>query len=399
MKVSVLRESRPGEHRVALVPDVVRELVDKHGLQVVVEQGAGEGSHISDDEFMAAGGTVAGREAVLAAADVVLKVAPPTIDEVRALPEGSVLIGFLSPFNELRVIEALAQRRVTTFSMELVPRTTRAQRMDALSSQANLAGYKAVLLAAERLGRILPMFMTAAGTIRPGKALILGAGVAGLQAIATARRLGARVEAFDVRPAVKEQVQSLGATFLEADDEVAAEGEGGYASELSAEQHERELAVIGAHIHDADIVISTAQIPGRRAPVLITEEMVRSMRSGSVIVDMAASTGGNCELSKPDEEVVAHGVHIIGPSNLPAEVPVHASQLYARNVATLLLEMVSTEPVAAEASSDTIEAPALESRLDIDLDNDVLGPSCLTHGGRITHDATAQRVAGLENDE
>lgn len=398
MKVSVLRESRPGEHRVALVPDVVRELVEKHGLQVAVEEGAGRGSHISDDEFVAAGGAVADRETVLAGAHVVVKVAPPTLDEVRALPEGSVLIGFLSPFTEVQVIEALAQRRVTAFSMELVPRTTRAQRMDALSSQANLAGYKAVLLAAERLGRILPMFMTAAGTIRPGKALILGAGVAGLQAIATARRLGARVEAFDVRPAVKEQVQSLGATFLEADDEVAAEGEGGYAGELSAEQHARELALIGAHIHDADIVITTAQIPGRRAPVLITEEMVRSMRSGSVIVDMAASTGGNCELSKPDEEVVAHGVRIVGPSNLPAEVPVHASQLYARNVTTLLLEMVSAEPAAGEASSDTAETPALQPRLTIDLDNDVLGPSCVTHGGRIVHEATAQRIAGPETE-
>lgn len=394
MKVTVLRETRSGERRVALVPDLVRELVERHRLTVAVESGAGEGIGLGDEAWREAGATVGPRDQVLADADVVLKVAPPTVDEVGQLPEGSVLIGFLDPFGDPAVVQALADRRVTAFSMELVPRTTRAQRMDALSSQANLAGYRAVLLAAERLNRILPMFMTAAGTIRPGKALVLGAGVAGLQAIATARRLGARVEAFDVRPAVKEQVQSLGATFIEADDEVQAEGEGGYAAELSADQHQRELELIGAHIADADLVITTAQIPGRPAPTLITAEMVQTMRPGSVIVDMAAPTGGNCELTAAGAEVVEHGVHIVGPTNLPAEVSVHASQLYARNVATLLLEMVQVvEPEAGEAEAGRADGDASPSpHLHLDFDNDILGPCCLTHAGSVVHEATRDRM-------
>jgi NAD(P) transhydrogenase subunit alpha len=388
MKVAVLRETRAGERRVALVPDVVRELIDRQGLDVSVEAGAGERAGIADDAWLGAGATVGSRAEILQGAEVVLKVAPPTPEEVAELPEQSVLIGFLSPFAETATVQALADRGVTAFSMELIPRTTRAQRMDALSSQANLAGYKAVLLAADRLNRILPMFMTAAGTIRPGKALILGAGVAGLQAIATARRLGARVEAFDVRPAVKEQVESLGATFIEAEDEVQAEGEGGYAAELSDDQHEKELQLIGRHIADTDIVITTAQIPGRTAPTLITASMVESMRPGSVIVDMAASTGGNCELSRADEEVIEHGVMVLGPTNLPSEVPVHASQLYARNVATLLLEMITR----AESQGDGDQGPG-SPELALDFDNDILGPSCLTHGGAVVHGPTNDRMA------
>jgi NAD(P) transhydrogenase subunit alpha len=375
MKVAVLKESRPGESRVALVPSLVRELVEKHGIEVAVEAGAGEGSHISDADFEEAGATVGASSAVLGGVDVVLKVQAPTVDEVERLPGGGILISFLAPFANPEMVTALAESEVVSFAMELVPRTTRAQRMDALSSQATVAGYKAVLLGANELGKLLPMFMTAAGTIRPGKVLVLGAGVAGLQAIATARRLGAKVEAFDVRPAVKEQVESLGATFLETEEEVTAEGEGGYAKELSEEQHEKELELIADHVHDTDIVITTAQIPGRDAPLLITEAMVESMRPGSVIVDLASESGGNCELTVSGETVVKHGVHVMGPVNLPATIPVHSSQMYARNIATLLLEMVGDE-----------------GALVLDLDNDVLGPACLTHGGEVHHEPTRERM-------
>lgn len=383
MKVAVLKETGAGERRVALVPSLVRELVDKHGLEVAVESGAGDGSHYADAEFTEAGAAVGDLASTLAGADVVLKVAPPSLAEVGGLPASGVLIGFLSPFENLDTVKALADAGITSFAMELIPRTTRAQRMDALSSQANLAGYKAVLLGADTLGRILPMFMTAAGTIRPGKVLVLGAGVAGLQAIATARRLGARVEAFDVRPAVKEQVESLGASFLEAEDDVTAEGEGGYAKALSEEQHQKELELIAAHIHDADIVVTTARIPGRPAPELVTDDMLQAMRDGSVVVDMAASpTGGNCAASRPDETVVVHGVTILGPTNLPSSLAHHASQMYARNIATLLVEMVKQE------GEDDRKTPAL----DLDFDNDILGPSCLTHGGEVQHEATRERI-------
>jgi NAD(P) transhydrogenase subunit alpha len=253
--------------------------------------------------------------------------------------------------------------------------------MDALSSQATVAGYRAVLIGAGALHKLLPMFMTAAGTIRPGKVLVLGAGVAGLQAIATARRLGAKVEAFDVRPAVKEQVESLGAKFLEAEQEVAAEGEGGYAKELSEEQHERELQLIADHVHDADLVITTAQIPGRPAPLLITEDMVKSMRPGSVIVDLAGESGGNCALTSGGETVEAHGITIMSPLNLAADLPVHASQMYARNVATLLLEMVDGD----------------SKELALDFDNDVLGPCCVTHAGEVRHEPTRERLAAASS--
>ncbi|MBT8405219.1 MAG: Re/Si-specific NAD(P)(+) transhydrogenase subunit alpha [Gemmatimonadetes bacterium] len=387
MKVAVLKERGSGEKRVALIPALVRELIGKHGLDVAVEADAGAGSNHADDEYREAGATVADFSSVVAGADAVLRVAPPSPDEVAELPEGAVLLGFLSPFENLPTVRALADRKVTSFAMELVPRTTRAQRMDALSSQANLAGYKAVLLGADTLGRILPMFMTAAGTIRPGKVLILGAGVAGLQAIATARRLGARVEAFDVRPAVKEQVESLGASFLEAEEEVTAEGEGGYAKALSEEQHEKELQLIAAHIHDADIVVTTARIPGRAAPVLVTEEMLKSMKDGSVVVDMAAGpAGGNCEASRPDEVVEAHGVTVLGPTNLPSALAHHSSQMYARNIATLLLEMVQQEG----------EEDAARPVLALDFDNDILGPACLTHAGTVQHEATRERLTAEE---
>jgi len=378
MKVAVLKETRSGERRVALVPTGVQTLT-KLGLSVTVEAGAGTESGISDDEYRTAGATVAAdaRE-TLRDAGLVLRVNPPSLsdpDETSGLGSGAILVSFLSPLTNLDLVRRLADAKVTAISMELVPRITRAQSMDALSSQATVAGYKAVLLAAEHLPKFLPMFTTAAGTIRPGRALILGAGVAGLQAIATARRLGAVVEAFDVRPAVKEQVQSLGAKFLEAEHAVTAEGEGGYAKELSEEQHKRELELIAGAIEGADIVITTAQIPGRQAPLLITEDMVKSMRPGSVIVDLAAETGGNCALTKAGETVVADGVQILGPTNLPATIPVHASQMYSKNITTLLGEFVDKEGKVA-----------------LDFENDVIGPATVTHAGEVKNERVRQAM-------
>jgi len=372
MKVAVPKELRPGEHRVALVPQGVKALV-KAGLEVVVESGAGAASGASDDEYREAGATVAPTAAeALSGAGIVLRVNPPSLsdpDEVGAMASGTILVSFLSPLANPELVRRLASSGITAISMELVPRITRAQSMDALSSQATVAGYKAVLLAAEHLPRFLPMFTTAAGTIRPGKALVLGAGVAGLQAIATARRLGAVVEAFDVRPAVKEQVESLGAKFLETEHEVTAEGEGGYAKELSEEQHQKELELIAGAIHQADIVITTAQIPGRDAPLLVTDEMLTTMRPGSVIVDLAAESGGNCAGTKAGETVIVHGVQILGPANLPATIPVHASQMYSKNITTLLGEVVGEE-----------------GQVTLDFENDVVGPATVTHGGEVTNE-------------
>jgi len=371
MKVAVPKEIRSGERRVALVPKDVQTLV-KWKLEVVVEAGAGAQSGVSDDDYRAAGAQVAPSAAdAIRDAQVVLRVNPPSLsspDEVAPLAQRQVLVSFLSPLTNLDLVKRLADAGVTAISMELVPRITRAQSMDALSSQATVAGYKAVLLAAAHLPKFLPMFTTAAGTIRPGRALVLGAGVAGLQAIATAKRLGAVVEAFDVRPAVKEQVQSLGAKFLEAPHEVTAEGEGGYAKELSKDQHEKELELIGRAIVDADIVITTAQIPGRPAPVLVTAEMVKSMKPGSVIVDLAAESGGNCVHTKAGETVVVNGVQILGPANIPATVPVHASQMYSRNIITLLGEFVDDD-----------------GNLALDFANDVVGPATVTHEGQVTN--------------
>ncbi len=380
MKVAVPKETRPGELRVALVPKDVKTLA-KLGLEVVVEAGAGRTSAISDEEYVAAGARVVTTAAeALAGAGIVLRVSPPSLsgpDEVGGIERGAILVSFLNPFANPDLVRRLATTGVTSFAMELVPRITRAQSMDALSSQATAAGYKAVLLAATHLPRFLPMFTTAAGTIRPGKALILGAGVAGLQAIATSRRLGAIVEAFDVRPAVKEQVQSLGAKFLEAEHAVTAEGEGGYAKELSEDQHKRELELIAGAIVTADIVIATAQIPGRRAPILITEDMVKSMKPGSVIVDLAAETGGNCALTRAGETVVVGGVQIIGPTNIAATIPVHASQMYSRNIVTLVGEFVGKD-----------------GQLALDFANDVVGPSTLTHGGEVKNERVRQAIGG-----
>ena len=369
MKVAVLKETRSAENRVALVPLGVKNLV-KRGLTVTVQTGAGETSGVSDLMYREAGAEIAASaQETLEDAKLILVVNPPSSNELAHLSEGSILVGFLDPLSDPDLVSRLVDLKVTGISMELVPRITRAQSMDALSSQATVAGYKAVLLAANHLPKFLPMFTTAAGTIRPAKALILGAGVAGLQAIATARRLGAVVEAFDVRPAVKEQVESLGASFLESEEEVTAEGEGGYAKELTEDQHNKELELIGSALIDTDIVITTAQIPGRKAPILITEGMVKTMKYGSVIVDLAAESGGNCELSEAGETVLAHGVQILGPSNLPASIPVHSSQMYSKNIVTLISEFLGDD-----------------GQLQLDFENDVVGPSTVTHGGEIQNE-------------
>ena len=369
MRVAVLKETRSAENRVALVPLGVKNLV-KRGLTVTVQTGAGETSGVSDLMYREAGAEIAASaQETLEDAKLILVVNPPSSNELAHLSEGSILVGFLDPLSDPDLVSRLIELKVTGISMELVPRITRAQSMDALSSQATVAGYKAVLLAANHLPKFLPMFTTAAGTIRPAKALILGAGVAGLQAIATARRLGAVVEAFDVRPAVKEQIESLGASFLESEEEVTAEGEGGYAKELTEDQHSKELELIGSALIDTDIVITTAQIPGREAPVLITEDMVKTMKYGSVIVDLAAESGGNCELSEVGETVLAHGVQILGPLNLATSIPVHSSQMYSKNIVTLISEFLGDD-----------------GQLQLDFENDVVGPSTVTHGGEVQNE-------------
>lgn len=381
MRVCVLRESRAGERRVALVPAEIAALA-KVGVEVAVESGAGAEASFLDDAFREAGASVCESAArALEGSDVVVKINPPSTgangsaDEVAALPGGIVLISFVSPVANLELVRRLADARVTTLAMDQVPRITRAQKMDALSSQATVAGYRASLLAATHLGKFLPMFMTAAGTIPPGKVLILGAGVAGLQAIATARRLGAVVEAFDIRPAVKEQVQSLGARFLEAELDESAEDEGGYARALSEEKHQQELDLIGGRLPDMDAVITTANIPGARAPVLITSAMVATMRPGSVIIDLAGESGGNCELSEHGTVVVHGGVIIVAPDNLPSELPTHASQMYARNVTSFLQDIVE------------------DGELKLDFEDEVVSGSCVTHDGEVVHARTLERLS------
>lgn len=374
MTIAIMAESRPGERRVALVPEAARFYTRAgHGLRI--EAGAGVGASFPDREYEEAGvAVIPGRDALLADAEAVLKVQPPTLEEVASLAPGSALVCHLDPLGPTEVIEALAERGVTAFAVELIPRITRAQKMDVLSSQATVAGYKAVLSGAGAMTRFLPMLTTAAGTVRPAKAMILGAGVAGLQAIATARRLGAVVSAFDIRPAVKEQVQSLGATFLEAALDESAEDEGGYAKELSEEQHKRELELIATHIRDQDLVVTTAQIPGRPAPVLITAEMVAAMRPGSVIVDLASETGGNCELTVAGRSADHNGVTVMGPANLPAELPYHASQMYARNLASFVEDLFDDEGA-------------------IDFEDEITSATCVTHGGEITNERVRASLA------
>jgi len=334
MRIAVLQEAAPGERRVALVPDHVTRLA-RAGHEVRIESGAGTAAGFADAGYQAAGAAVTDARAALEGAALVAMVQRPSDEQVELLPAGATLVGLIAPFQNRALLDRLAARGVGALAMERVPRSTRAQSMDALSSQATLAGYKAVLLGASALSRILPMMTTAAGTLAPAKAFVIGAGVAGLQAIATARRLGAVVSAFDVRPVVKEQVQSLGATFVDV-PAVAAEGAGGYAKELEQDERARVLAAVAGHIRDMDLVVTTAAIPGRPAPRLVTAEMVRSMRPGSVIVDLAAETGGNCELTRPGRTVHEAGVDILGAVNLPSTLPFHASQMYGRNVLTLV---------------------------------------------------------------
>jgi len=368
-----VRETAPGERRVALVPETVGRLA-KSGNEVIVERGAGEASSFPDRMYTEAGGTIGDAWD----AELVLKVAKPSDEEMARLRQGAVLIAFLSPLTNHDLVRELGRRRVTALSMDAIPRITRAQPMDALSSQATVAGYKAVLLAAAALPKFFPMLTTAAGTIAPAKAFVIGAGVAGLQAIATARRLGAVVEAFDTRPVVKEQVQSLGAKFLEVDLGETGEGAGGYAKELSEEAHRKEVQLLAKAVKENDIVITTAAIPGRPAPKLITADMVRSMKPGSVIVDLAAETGGNTELTEAGKVIDVDGVRVDGTTNIPSTMPYHASQMYSRNIQSLLGLMITKE-----------------GKLNLDMSDEVVRGTVITKDGEVVHDATRKAIGDL----
>jgi len=375
MKIAIPKERRAGEARVAASPDTVKKFKGL-GFDVVVETGAGAGASIPDDQFREAGASLAADAATaLADADIVLKIQRPLDEEVGLLKEGAVLIGGLAALTNRPLIEALAARKITAFAMELLPRITRAQSMDILSSQASLAGYKAVLDANEHFGRAVPMMMTAAGTIAPARFLILGAGVAGLQAIATAKRLGGVVYAFDVRPVVKEQVESLGGKFVEVDPEAIkdAETKGGYAKEMGEEYKRKQADKIAEVLRKTDIAICTALIPGRPAPVLITEEMVQGMRPGSVIVDLAVEAGGNCPLSEFDKVVVKHGVTLVGHGNVPSRIAVDASALFARNLLNFLTPLVDKD-------SHTLK---------FTWEDEIQAGTCVTRDGRVVHPALA----------
>jgi NAD(P) transhydrogenase subunit alpha len=375
--ISTVRETVPGERRVALTPDVAKKLKAKQ-VGLVIQHDAGKAASFADAAYKDVEVTPDARSA-LARADVLLTVQPPTLEEIAALKPGTVTIGYLQPHLAPERIKALRDAKITSFAMELLPRTTRAQAMDVLSSQANIAGYKAVLIAAEASPKFFPMLTTAAGTVRPSKALIVGAGVAGLQAIATARRLGAQVEGFDVRPETKEQIQSLGAKYVELG--VSAAGAGGYARELTAEERAQQQAALAEHIKGVDVIVTTAAVPGRKAPRIISADMVRGMKAGSVIVDIAAETGGNCELTEPGKTIVTdNGVTIIGPVNLAATTPIHASELYAKNLYNFL-ELSITK----------------EGDLHLDWDDELIAKTCVTHAGEIKHEPTKQLVEGAQS--
>ena len=371
MRIAVPREKQPGEARVALVPESVKKLVAS-GAEVGIEAGAGVAAGFPDSEYEAAGAGVMGRSDLLPEADVLACVNRPETDDTAKLKSGCVIIGFLKPLDEPNALEPIISKKLSAFAVELVPRTTRAQSMDALSSMATVAGYKAVLIAAERLPRMFPMLMTAAGTVPPAKVLVLGAGVAGLQAIATARRLGAVVEAYDVRAAAGQDVKSLGAKFLEVDlGGIETQDAGGYAKELSPEALQRGRDMVAKRAAISDVVITTAQVPGRKAPLMLTEEAVSGMRPGTVVVDLAASTGGNVALTKPGEEVDHNGVVILGPLNLPATVAGHASQLYSRNL-TSFIGLINDK-----------------GALKIDMNDDILKGACVTYQGGSVHPKVA----------
>jgi NAD(P) transhydrogenase subunit alpha len=368
--VVAIRERAPNERRIALSPEVAKKL-KALGAQVVIETGAGQGANQPDSLFPDVE-SVPDAAAALARADVLLAVQPPSLETITALPEGSIAIGFMQPHADAQRVKALRDRKITSFAMELLPRTTRAQAMDVLSSQAGMAGYKAVLIAAELSGKFFPMLTTAAGTIRPSKVLIVGAGVAGLQAIATARRLGAQVEGFDVRPETREQIESLGAKFLDLG--VSAAGSGGYARELTAEERAEQQKRLADHLKTIDAVVTTAAVPGRPAPKILTSAMVEGMKPGAVIVDLAAETGGNCELTRPGETFVHNGVTIAGPLNLPSLGAIHSSEMYARNLLNFL----------ALSLKDGV--------LTLDWDDELIAKTCLTHAGEIRHEATRKMV-------
>ena len=373
MKLAVLSETRPGERRVALVPDMVAKLVSA-GVEVTLQQGAGLGSYFDDSAFHESGARLApDAKSAADGADAVLKVQAPTPAEVETLPGGTTLIGLFQPSSQIEVVKKLAESRVDMFSPDLLPRISRAQGMDALSSQATVQGYKAALMAADMLPRFFPMFMTAAGTVPPAKVLVLGAGVAGLQAIATARRLGAVVRAYDVRAASRQEVESLGASFVEIALETK-EGAGGYASAQSEEFLAAQRELIGAQVAASDVVITTAAIPGRAAPLLVTAEMVDAMPAGSVIIDIAAESGGNCELSQPGSDVVHHNVTIRGTANLASSMPTHASALYARNISNFLLAMLK------------------DGEFKPDFDDEIISATCVLRSGEVVHPPTRERI-------
>ncbi len=378
MNVVVLRETAPGEARVALVPESVRKIVALKAV-VKVESGAGLGAARTDEDYAQAGAEISNdRKSLLASTDLLAVVNRPMADDLHHLKSGAVVLGFLRPLDEPAALTHAVAQHLTTFAVELIPRITRAQAMDALSSMATVIGYKAVLIGASHIPRMFPLLMTAAGTVPPARVLILGAGVAGLQAIATARRLGAVVEGYDVRAAAGEQVRSLGAKFLEVDlAGIKTEDAGGYALELSDEAMDRGRLLIAEHAKGADVVITTAQVPGRTAPLLVTEKAVRNMKRGSVVIDLAGSTGGNCALSKPDEIVEQDGVTIMAPLNLAATVPVHASQLYSRNMTAFINLLIK------------------DGELNIDMSDDVVGPSCVTHEGKVVNQRVAAALSAV----
>lgn len=372
MRIAIAKEIELGERRVAVIPDTVSRLV-KQGFEVWVEREAGENAYFSDAAYVEAGAQIVPDPETAFSADLVLKVRPPQRrqdgrHEASFLQPNSTLISFLDPLGNPALCQQLAERKVTAFSMELIPRISRAQSMDALSSQASLAGYKAVLIAASVCPKFFPMLTTAAGTIPPAKVFIIGAGVAGLQAIATARRLGAVVEAFDIRPAVKEEVQSLGAKFVEVALEEETVAAGGYAKEVSDTAKQKTQAAIAAHVKQADVVITTAQVPGKKAPLLVTEDMIAAMKPGAVVVDMAAEQGGNCAGTEAGSQIVRHGVTLIGPVNLPATMPVHASQMYAKNLLTLVQHLVK------------------DGHLALDFEDEITRAACVTHQGEICNE-------------
>jgi NAD(P) transhydrogenase subunit alpha len=373
MIVGVPRETVPGERRVALVPELVAKLT-KSGLEVAVQPGAGMAAGFPDALYEEKGARL--RPDVFEVADVLLKVQPPTVAEASRVKEGATLIGFLQPYANAAGIRALAARRVTAFAMELMPRITRAQPMDALSAMSTVSGYKAVLLAAGRLPKFFPLLMTAAGTVMPARVFVIGAGVAGLQAIGTAKRLGAVVEAYDTRPVVKEQVESLGAKFVELELEARdAQDKSGYAKAQSEEFYRRQQELMARSVAAADVVVTTALVPGQRAPVLIPEEAVRAMRPGSVVVDLAAEQGGNCALTEPGKEVERYGVTVLGPVNLPSTVPYHASQMYARTVTNYLAHLVK------------------DGKLNLDLSDELTRGPLVTHQGEVVHETVKGALA------